>query len=114
MAKIFHIGVVNPGNSPAITRDSRLNQRFLGIVFTLLVSSTLHNLSYAGDGKQLYEKNCTGCHGTEIFTRNNRRVQNYQELTRRVRQCSYTLETRWFNNEIKLVSDYLNTNFYKF
>lgn len=88
--------------------------KYFCFVFTFFISSTLHNSSYAGDGKHLYENNCTGCHGTEVFTRNNRRVQNYQGLTRRVRQCSYTLETRWFNNEIKLVSDYLNTNFYKF
>jgi len=70
--------------------------------------------SHADNGKILYEKYCTGCHGTEVFTRPDRSVTNRSILSDRVRRCSYALETKWFDSEINAVSDYLNSNFYKF
>ena len=75
-----------------------------------LVSTTVH----AVDGKQVYHKNCNGCHGTEVFTRPDRRVKNLAELSSRVRQCSYATEVKWFDDEVNAVTDYLNKSFYKF
>lgn len=70
--------------------------------------------AYATDGKIIYNKSCTGCHGTEVFTRANRRVKNLGDLRNRVRQCSYAIEAKWFDSEISAVTEYLNAEFYKF
>ena len=81
------------------------------IVFTLLGSSTALQ---AEEGKALYAKNCTACHGTEVFTRPNRRTKNLTELKARVKQCIFAVESNWFDEDINAVANYLNTSFYKF
>ena len=85
-----------------------------GISTLLILFSLVSANALAVDGKQVYHKNCTGCHGTEVFTRPNRRVKNMAELSSRVRQCSYATEVKWFDEEINAVTDYLNKSFYKF
>lgn len=68
----------------------------------------------AGEGKALYEKSCTGCHDAEVFTRDNRDVNTLEGLKKRVKQCSLAAESKWVDDEISTVVDYLNKNFYKF
>ena len=83
-------------------------------LITLIVFILAHGPSHAADGKAIYEKSCTGCHGTGIFTRADRRVKDLDRLRTQVRQCSYAIEAKWFDAEINAVTDYLNTSFYKF
>ena len=80
------------------------------IVFTLAPLSSLH----ASNGKEIYNKGCQGCHGTEVFTRPDRKVKDLAQLAGRVRQCSYAIEAKWFDEEINAVTQYLNNAFYKF
>jgi len=68
----------------------------------------------AGEGKALYENNCTSCHGTDVFTRDNRSVKSLEGLKNRVKQCNNAVENKLSDDEIKSVADYLNKNFYKF
>ena len=80
-------------------------------LFTLFApTSMLH----AADGKAIYAKSCTGCHGTEVFTRADRRVKDLDRLKTQVRQCSYAIEAKWFDEEINAVTHYLNSTYYKF
>jgi len=68
----------------------------------------------AGEGKALYEKSCTSCHGTEVFTQNDRSVKSLEGLKKRVKQCSLAAESQWGDGEIETVVKYLNKNFYEF
>lgn len=68
----------------------------------------------AADGEALYQKNCTGCHSTEVFTRDERNVKSLEGLKARVKQCSVAADSKWAAKEISLVVDYLDKNFYKF
>jgi len=68
----------------------------------------------AGKGKALYEKNCTRCHSTEVFTREDRGIKSLEGLKTRVNQCTAAAEVKWVDEEINNVADYLNKNFYKF
>jgi len=83
------------------------------ILSTLLFGTPILALA-ADDGKGIYNKSCMGCHGTEVFTRPDRRVKNLAKLRNQVKQCSYAVEAKWFDEEINAVTDYLNKNFYKF
>jgi len=84
----------------------------LSVMTLALVSVTSPSL--AGEGKVLYEKNCTRCHNTEVFTREDRSINSYEGLETRVKQCTGAAEVKWVDEEIKNVADYLNKNFYKF
>jgi len=66
------------------------------------------------DGKQLHDANCLSCHTPEIYTREDRIVNNYRQLQERVRQCELANELTWFEEEIGAVIKYLNTNYYHF
>lgn len=66
------------------------------------------------DGKRLHDEHCLQCHTPEIYTRDNRIVNNYDELQKRVRQCELANELAWFDEDVNAVIDYLNTAFYKF
>ena len=68
----------------------------------------------AADGEVLYQKNCTRCHSTEVFSRDDRNVKSLEGLKTRVKQCSLAAESKWVDDEINLVVDYLDKNFYKF
>ena len=68
----------------------------------------------AGKGEDVYKRDCTGCHGSEVFTRADRRIKNLASLQKRVRQCSYAVEAKWFDEDVNAVTEYLNKQFYKF
>ena len=66
------------------------------------------------NGEELHMENCTGCHGIEMYTRENRKVTSLPELGTRVRFCKNNLGVAWFDDEVNDVIHYLNTEYYKF
>jgi hypothetical protein len=87
-------------------------QSIISVITLAMVFATSPLL--AGQGKDLYEKSCTRCHTTEVFTREDRGVKSLEGLKSRVKQCSVAAESKWVDDEIQVVVDYLNKNFYKF
>ena len=72
---------------------------------------------YASDienGKKLYDANCHGCHDTKIHTRPNRIIHTYGDLANRVKFCDAQTKAGFNAEQLKDVTDYLNTTFYKF
>ncbi len=65
-------------------------------------------------GKQLYDKNCQGCHDTRIHTRPNRIIHTYGDLANRVKFCDAQVQAGFTDEQLKAVTDYLNSAFYKF
>lgn len=72
--------------------------------------------STAGDAKAeaLYEANCTKCHGTEVYTREDRRIHSLDALETQVRQCETNLELKWFDDDVMAVTNLLNEQYYHF
>jgi mono/diheme cytochrome c family protein len=68
----------------------------------------------APDPHALHETNCIKCHGSEVYTRGDRKVASLDGLGRQVRQCETALGLRWFDDEIADVTTYLNDKFYRF
>ena len=72
-------------------------------------------------GKALVEKNCVSCHatsfggdGSEIYTREYRKVKTSKGLIAQIRNCNTMLGLKWFEDEELNVSGYLNKTYYKF
>ena len=92
--------------------ESRFN---IVVIFFLLILTTapVYSVDLA-NGERLHQENCMQCHTPEIYQRENRIVNNFDELDSRVRQCELTNELTWFDEEIDDVINYLNVNYYMF
>lgn len=65
-------------------------------------------------GHQLIETHCQRCHGSEAYTRPDRRVTSLPGLHKQVKRCEQMLGLTWFDEDINNAATYLNKEFYKF
>jgi hypothetical protein len=79
-----------------------------GLCWSLNVSA------HAPDAHALYTDNCTKCHGTEVYTRADRKVTSKDALDTQVRMCEQNLGLKWFDEEVDSVATLLNKEYYKF
>ena len=90
------------------------NKILLGLA-GLLITATSFADGNAAKGEKLFKASkCNQCHGTEIFTRKDRKVKTLPALEAQVRRCDSNLNTNWFDDEIIDVTAYLNKQYYKF
>lgn len=68
----------------------------------------------AQEGEALYESHCLGCHGPEVYTREDRKIRSFEGLERQVQRCELSLGLQWFDEDIGDVASYLNERFYHF
>ncbi len=61
-----------------------------------------------------HDAKCSRCHDTSVYTRENRRVKTLPALHTQVERCDANLGTQLFPDDLSLLVDHLNTNFYKF
>ncbi len=89
-----------------------LTTRFLTAAALLL----LGNMALAADfnAETYHGSNCTRCHDTSVYTRENRKMRSYQMLEAQVARCDANLATKLFPGDLEQLTDYLNTEFYKF
>jgi mono/diheme cytochrome c family protein len=66
------------------------------------------------NGNDLHFEHCTGCHGDEVYTRDDRKMKDLAQLGRQVRFCQNAVGATWFDDEVDDVIEYLNTTFYHF
>ncbi len=81
-----------------------------------LVSLSLAQPAVAdsANGMKLHNEECIRCHTSEVYTREDRRVQSLGALQHQVSVCISAVGVTWFDEEAGDVVDYLNANFYKF
>lgn len=86
------------------------------VVSALLVTAAMGTVQAADipAGKALSDQHCYQCHGTEVYTREDRKVRSLDALSRQVRRCELALGLKWFDDEIENVTAYLNQDYYRF
>ncbi|MFZ0257748.1 MAG: hypothetical protein WAN46_19385 [Gammaproteobacteria bacterium] len=66
-------------------------------------------------GKALHDRACTSCHGTEVYTRPDRKIDSLTALERQVQRCAEkAAKVDWNASQIDAVAQYLNNAFYGF
>ena len=103
----------SPLSHPSAQRLHRLTLILTCLLALVLVLPALAVAEDADIG-ELYQFNCTSCHGAEVYTRTDRKVTSPEALERQVRRCETALSLKWFDDDIIALADYLNTHYYKF
>ena len=91
--------------------------RLLVIIPSLLALAASNTLAQEVDlaqGEQLVDSHCYDCHGTETYTRKERKVSSRKGLSAQVRVCEQSQNLTWFDEDVENVAEYLNQNFYHF
>jgi cytochrome c553 len=60
-------------------------------------------------GKTLVEENCVRCHGSEVYTRQDRRVTTLPGLQKQVQRCEQMLELTLITSPVTLISNTTNS-----
>ena len=84
---------------------------------TIFLSSATGSQAIADEGidaKALVQENCTSCHGSEVYTRSDRRVNSFDALHSQVRMCEQNLGLTWFDDQVDAVTGLLNEKYYEF
>ena len=92
---------------------SSFNRVILAIVVPLSMSNSLL-ADQTSRGQVLHAEHCTRCHQTEIYNRDNRIVNDLEQLKTRIGLCEQANDLLWFEEEVDAVSAYLNNEFYLF
>ncbi|MDT8386242.1 MAG: cytochrome c [Thiogranum sp.] len=85
-------------------------KKFLWLFIPMLSGSP----AFAADGKALHEANCTQCHDSSVYTREDHFVTSREQLVSQVRRCEANLDLTWFDEDVNAVVDYLDRDYYKF
>ena len=93
-----------------------MTQRFLlSLALVTLATTGLNAQADDGvDAKALFEQNCTSCHGSEVYTREDRRINSLDALHGQVRMCEQNLGLTWFDDQVDAVTALLNREYYNF
>ena len=65
-------------------------------------------------GQLLYENHCTACHEKSVHSRKHYKANSINDIHQWVIRWSKNLELDWTNNDVDIVTDYINRRFYQF
>jgi len=91
-----------------------MNKRVFAAGLISLLAASGAQAGDAGKGQQLVEANCLRCHGSEVYTRPDRKVSSMAGLKKQVQRCELMLGLTWFDEDIGNAATYLNQAYYKF
>jgi cytochrome c5 len=102
---LANMQINNPGpDNNAITSDKESE-----ITHTPVVTERVTDR-----GQLLYENHCTTCHESGVHLRQSGKVHSVNDIRQWVIRWSNNLELDWKNNDVDVVTDYLNRHFYQF
>lgn len=92
----------------------RLFTALMGILCLTGIAMSQANALDLQAAREQVEENCTACHGSEVYTRKDRRITSRNGLSAQVQRCQLSLNLNWFEDEVENVAEYLNKNYYHF
>jgi hypothetical protein len=86
----------------------------VSLTAAILLSGASLVQAEAFDAEAFHQDSCMSCHGTEVYTRPNRRINSLPALEAQVARCDANLSTQLFPQDLDSLVDYLDTSYYKF
>ncbi len=92
----------------------------LSLILFALLSCMISSTTFANDakhhkGQNLHDKKCTSCHGSEVYSRDDRMVKTMSALEHQVNNCMKgAAKAQWTKAQTTSVVDFLNDRYYKF
>ncbi|MBT3198014.1 MAG: cytochrome c [Gammaproteobacteria bacterium] len=86
----------------------------LHLTLLLAIATPMTTWADSENGQELHDTDCLGCHGTEVYTRENRTINDFFGLKRQVSMC-ITVTGKgadWFPEDQADVVEYMNQSFY--
>lgn len=81
----------------------------------LLLTAASAGAEDVENGKTLHDQACTGCHGTDVYSRQDRKIDSLAALEHQVQRCAnQAAKVDWSAPQIDAVVNYLNKTFYGF
>lgn len=84
------------------------------VLFVTVLQGAPAQTALSTDPQSLIDKSCVRCHGSEVYTRADRKVKTLEGLRQQIRRCSQMLGVSWFDEEIDAVAAHLNQLYYRF
>jgi len=66
------------------------------------------------EGKSLHKENCTKCHNSSVYIKADRKIKSLDSLAKRVSACDANIGSGLEPEEIKAITTFLNSEYYKF
>jgi hypothetical protein len=86
---------------------------FLFLLFSVYPALADHHTAVS-PGQTLHQDNCTRCHGSQVYTRSDRKVNNYPALKKQVNLCDSNLSLGLFPEDVQAITEHLNKLHYHF
>ncbi len=86
--------------------------RLFSIPMLVLVATVAGATEF--EPESYHANNCTRCHDSHVYVRDDRRVTSYPALQAQVARCDANLGTKLFPDDLTLLVDHLNGTYYKF
>ena len=85
----------------------------------LIPAAALLALAYspsasAFDAEAYHASNCSRCHDSSVYTREDRKMRSYGMLTSRVKGCDVRFGEKLTGQNLTGLVDYLNDSYYQF
>lgn len=103
-----------------MTKSLAIAALFMLATHTSLANDLFKNADMAA-GKKLVENHCISCHassfggdGSEMYTRELRKIKTPSGLVVQVRNCNTMLDLKWFEEDEVNAAAYLNQQYYHF
>jgi len=66
------------------------------------------------DGKSLHKQSCSKCHDSSVYTKADRKIKSLDSLEKRVKGCNANIGSNLEPKELKAITSFLNSEYYKF
>jgi len=86
----------------------------MAVSLSVMLVATPALAADAAKGKQVHQKNCTGCHDDSVYKRADRRVESLPALKQQITGCEHAANAKLSKGQIDDLTHYLNNTYYKF